>query len=62
MSIRSEDSGRWLRVTLNDATLSELMEKFPMLSRTEIADVVSSHGPMLETVEGELQRISARKR
>jgi hypothetical protein len=60
--MKSEDSGKWLRVTLNDGVLRELMEKFPKLSRTEIADVVSSHGPMRETVEGELQRISSRKR
>lgn len=60
--MKSEDSGKWLRVTLHDGNVKELMEKFPKLTRTEIADVVSSHGPMRERVEEELQRISLRKR
>ena len=55
------DSGKWLRVTLSDASLKELLERYPKLSRTEIADVVSRSGPMREAVEGELQRISSRK-
>ena len=60
--MKSDESGKWLRVTLNDGTMRELMEKFPKLTRTEISDVVSSHGPMRDAVEQELQRISGRKR
>ena len=60
--MKTDESGKWLRVTLTDGSLRELMEKFPKLSRTEIADIVSSHGPMRETVEAELVRISSRKR
>jgi len=58
----TDDTGRWLRVTLSDASLKELMERFPKLVRTEIADVIERHGPMREAVEEELYRISAGKR
>ena len=58
----NDDTGKWLRVLLSDANLKELMERFPMLARTEIADVIQRHGPMREAVETELQRISSRKR
>ena len=58
----TDDTGKWLRVTLSDASLKELMERFPMLARTEIADVIQRHGPMREVVESELKRISSRKR
>jgi len=58
----TDDTGKWLRVTLSDASLRELMERFRMLARTEITDVIQRHGPMREVVESELQRISARKR
>jgi hypothetical protein len=58
----TDDTGRWLRVTLSDASLKELMERFPKLARTEIADVIQVHGPMRETVEEELYRISNGKR
>jgi hypothetical protein len=37
------------------------MQRFPKLSRTEIADVITRNGPMRESVEEELQRISTRK-
>jgi hypothetical protein len=47
---------------LSDASLTELMERFPKLARTEIADVIQRHGPMRETVEEELYRISSGKR
>jgi len=57
----TDDSGKWLRVTLNDSSLKELMDRFPKLARTEIADVITHHGPMREVVEEELQRISSRK-
>lgn len=58
----TDDSGKWLRVMLNDASLKDLMDKYPKLARTEIADVISRHGPMLSDVEAELLRISAWKR
>lgn len=58
----TDDTGKWLRVTLSDASLKELMERFPMLARTEISDVIQRRGPMREVVEAELQRISAGKR
>jgi len=57
----NDQSGKWLRVTLSDASLQELMQMYPKLTRTEIADVISRSGPMREIVEEELQRISARK-
>lgn len=55
-------SGRFLRVTLQERDMQELMANFPMLSRTEISDVVSRHGPMRDRVEAELKRISSGKR
>jgi len=55
-------SGRFLRVTLQERDLAELMSQFPKLSRTEISDVVARHGPMRDIVEAELGRISASKR
>jgi hypothetical protein len=58
----SSSSGRFLRVTLQERDVQELLSRFPMLSRTEISDVVTRHGPMRDTVEAELERISARKR
>ena len=58
----TDDTGRWLRVTLSDASLKELMERFPLLTRTEIADVIQRHGPMRAAVEAELARISGGKR
>jgi hypothetical protein len=57
----NDDSGKWLRVTVTDASLKELMDRFPKLARTEITDVISRHGPMREVVEEELLRISSRK-
>jgi len=58
----TDDTGKWLRVTLNDASLKELMDRYPMLARTEITDVIQRHGPMREVVEAELHRISLCKR
>ena len=55
-------SGRFLRVTLQERDLQELLSQFPKLSRTEISDIVTRHGPMRDHVEAELLRISARKR
>jgi hypothetical protein len=51
-----------LRVSLHEQDMSSLMEQFPKVSRTEISDVVSNHGPMRHDVERELERISSRKR
>lgn len=51
-----------LRVTQQDSVIRDLMEKFPMLSRTEISDVIARHGPMRVNVEAELGRLSSRKR
>ncbi|HEX4334132.1 MAG TPA: hypothetical protein VH040_18485 [Usitatibacter sp.] len=55
------DSGKWLAVMVNEASLKELMERFPKLARTEISDVITHHGPRREAVVEELQRISSRK-
>ena len=51
-----------LRVTLQDQEIRALMERFPMLSRTEISDVICRAGPMRNAVEEELARLSACKR
>jgi bisphosphoglycerate-dependent phosphoglycerate mutase len=51
-----------LRVTLHEDDLRTLMEQFPKLSRTEISDVISNHGPLRADVERALERISERKR
>ena len=58
----SSSSGRFLRVTLQERDLAELMAQFPKISRTEICDVVARFGPMRLAVERELERISAGKR
>ena len=51
-----------LRVSLQERDLADLMERFPKLTRTEIADVISGRGPMRSDVEDELGRISLTKR
>lgn len=51
-----------LRVTLYEHDMQSLMQMFPKLTRTEIADIVSRHGPMRAAVEAELERISRLKR
>lgn len=51
-----------LRVTQHEHEVRELHKQFPMLSRTEIADVIQRAGPMRLTVEAELGRISRGKR
>jgi hypothetical protein len=51
-----------LRVTLQDHDLCDLLERFPKLSRTEIADAVMRAGPMRSRVERELARLSDQKR
>lgn len=56
------DKTTTLRVTLQDHELRALMERFPMLSRTEISDVICRAGPMRNAVEEELARLSACKR
>lgn len=51
-----------LRVSLQERDLADLMQRFPKLTRTEIADVISGRGPMRSAVEEELDRISLTKR
>ena len=51
-----------LRVSLQERDLAELMQLYPKLTRTEIADVVSARGPMRHDVEKELDRLSRVKR
>ena len=51
-----------LRVSLQERDLAELMERYPKLTRTEIADVISGRGPMRRDVEDELERLSRAKR
>ena len=55
-------SNGYLRVTLHERDMQSLMEQFPKLTRTEISDVVTRHGPMRAAVESELDRISRLKR
>jgi len=56
------DKAATLRVMLQEDEVLELMMRFPKLSRTEIADVISRTGPMRTAVEIELARISHFKR
>lgn len=56
------DRSASLRIAIQEDDIRELMARYPMLSRTEIADVISRSGPMLAIVEAELARISRLKR
>jgi hypothetical protein len=56
------DRSASLRIAIQEDDIRELMARYPMLSRTEIADVISRSGPMLAMVEAELARISRLKR
>ena len=47
-----------IRVSLREPDIAELMSEFPKLSRTEITDAVTRHGPMRVDVEAELKRLS----
>ena len=51
-----------LRVTLQEHEVQSLMEQFPKLTRSEISDIVTHHGPMRAAVEIELTRVSSLKR
>ena len=51
-----------LRVTLHEHDMSALMQQYPKLTRTEISDVVTRHGPMRAMVEAELEKVSRFKR
>ena len=51
-----------LRVTLHEHEVQSLMEEFPKLTRTEISDIVTRHGPMRGDVEAELEKVSRLKR
>jgi len=53
---------RWLRVSLQDSDVRDLMDQFPKLSRTEIVDVITREGPLRHKVEAELARVSDAKR
>jgi len=52
----------FLRVGLQEQEIAELMQRYPKLTRTEIADIVSAKGPMRHHVEQELARLSDAKR
>ena len=51
-----------LRISPQEPEVRELAQEFPMLSRTEISDVILRFGPMRSAVEAELLRLSGRKR
>jgi hypothetical protein len=51
-----------LRVTLHEHDVRSLMAQYPKLTRTEISDVITRHGPMRVVVEEVLERISELKR
>jgi hypothetical protein len=51
-----------LRVSSHEHEIQSLMERFPKLTRTEVADVIGRTGPMRGVVEAELEKISAAKR
>ena len=51
-----------LRVTLHEHDMQSLMEQFPKLTRTEISDVITRHGPIRAAVVDHLEKVSALKR
>ncbi len=51
-----------LRVTTHEHDMQSLMSQYPKLTRTEISDIVTRHGPMRATVEAELESVSRLKR
>jgi len=53
---------RLLRVSLQEPDVRDLMDQFPKLTRTEIADVITREGPLRHRVEAELARLSDGKR
>jgi hypothetical protein len=62
MNAKGRSPHESLRVTLHEQDLQSLMQQFPKLTRTEISDVISNHGPLRADVEAALESISARKR
>jgi len=54
----THDPKRELRVSLREPDILELMVEFPKLTRTEITDAVTNHGPMRVEVEAQLRRLS----
>jgi hypothetical protein len=54
----THDPKRDIRVSLREPDIVELMQEFPKLTRTEITDAVTIHGPMRVAVEAELRRLS----
>ena len=61
MQTMTHDPQRDIRVSLREPDILELMEEYPKLSRTEITDAVTHHGPMRVDVEVELRRLSSIK-
>ena len=51
-----------LRVSSHEHDISELQERYPKLTRSEVLDIIGRKGPMRDEVESELERISAIKR
>ena len=51
-----------LRVSSHEHEVQLLLAKYPKLSRAELMHVIDHHGPMRESVETELARLSALKR
>ena len=61
MQTMTLDPKRDMRVSLREPDILELMREFPKLTRTEITDAVTNHGPMRVDVEVELRRLSSIK-
>jgi hypothetical protein len=57
-----DEPGNGLRISVHEHEIQALQARFPMLSRTEVVDVIGRKGPMRFEVESELERISATKR
>jgi hypothetical protein len=62
MTTMTHDPKRDMRVSLREPDMNELVQRYPKLARTEIADVVMSHGPLRDAVELQLERLSELKR
>jgi len=61
MQTMTHDPKRDMRVSHRETDILELMHEFPKLTRTEITDAVTNHGPMRVAVEAELRRLSSIK-
>jgi hypothetical protein len=58
----TDPNSDFLRVSVHEHDIQLLMDQYPMLTRTEVVDVIGRNGPVRSDVESELQRISAAKR